>query len=911
MPTSFEQLDRTVDGSLVAIDFTTGAHESNSNMSEIGINEKALFLQNMVLTEPDEPKKKVIVPNHLLETKIYAKLGQNASIQAKPSVILFEGFEVGKKQTRQLILLNASTDVLRMHIIPPQTDNFSIKYAKQERMVAGMTLKCTVEFTPDEWRYYYDCIRIHCHGEDNLIVPIHGYPIMSTKDFPRNYIFSPIPVGSRSSKSFPLKSMAPIDFEFSFDYIQAHPALSIEPLSGIVPANGEAEVTVTFVPFEFQTAIMKVQLSISQFNFKGIVCTFTGTSQPGLLKAKTLTSVLSEVLDPKCVSPIERSRIKRKSKNKNGITRKVASAPSQLSLEKNGIRFPAVINSPSAVAKVLLQEPGKLKVNEMNLSELLQGSNQEKTKAMTRQIKEALFDQLVRQNVYEERQNQLRWQIKLGDQPMMEEERYKVLEDRQKALDHYMFKVRGVPIPEEEYNRPHTVCTYARTVRDVDTLAPKIAMFDIYSNDLWATRHAALDRFVQAARSIIIRNRGDKKLLGLKTLRKNTQGFIDTTGKLPNLGPSNPQEGLDLKFKAERIQKYKFPTYVAPNIKDDMAPDALGNIPVDATEVIVKKEVPFFNLKVPYFYQLYGYKSHNVQDASRGYIPTKGFRKLRTGAEDEVIKLPFDQEDPCQRVASTPGGPDSDLHSARVKSGQKVLRSQPLALTPPETLFKPIEYPSLHIMNPAPGLQVFQSMIPYAEVDYDYHLCPVPRYPYTPTSSTKAGVTQKKFLDREDTIRGLMNWKKFPSPGLTSLSNTVTLTNVWVPRWDECFNKDLMPTDTPLLQTQLEANDAENCVEDDVIDGDAATLTPAMVNAKFAFIDTNVKDETKSDFFPIGNRIPLTNMPVGPNGPIAREKREKELDDFMTRKYNKLRSKLKAKVTALNSIIKDTTMHTN
>ena len=40
-------------------------------------------------------------------------------------------------------------------------------------------------------------------------------------------------------------------------------------------------------------------------------------------------------------------------------------------LEKNGIRFAANMNNPSAVAKVLMQEPGKLKVNEMRESKTI------------------------------------------------------------------------------------------------------------------------------------------------------------------------------------------------------------------------------------------------------------------------------------------------------------------------------------------------------------------------------------------------------------------------------------------------------------------------------------------------------------------------------------------------------------
>ena len=60
--------------------------------------------------------------------------------------------------------------------------------------------------------------------------------------------------------------------------------LSLYYLVGVVPANGEMDVTVTFTPTEFSTARMRVQLKISQFNAKPLICNLMGSSVPGLAK---------------------------------------------------------------------------------------------------------------------------------------------------------------------------------------------------------------------------------------------------------------------------------------------------------------------------------------------------------------------------------------------------------------------------------------------------------------------------------------------------------------------------------------------------------------------------------------------------------------------------------------------------
>ena len=53
------------------------------------------------------------------------------------------------------------------------------------------------------------------------------------------------------------------------------------------------------------------------------------------------------------------------------------------------------------------------------------------------------------------------------------------------------------------------------------------------------------------------------------------------------------------------------------------------------------------------------------------------------------------------------------------------------------------------IQNPAPGLQVFQTPVPYAETDPDFHLCPLPRYTRKDYATNMHAATQRRYLDRE------------------------------------------------------------------------------------------------------------------------------------------------------------------
>ena len=107
-------------------------------------------------------------------------------------------------------------------------------------------------------------------------------------------------------------------------------------------------------------------------------------------------------------------------------------------------------------------------------------------------------------------------------------------------------------------------------------------------------------------------------------------------------------------------------------------------------------------------YRLLCYQPHNIHASSSGYVPPRLVKPLRTGAEDEVIMLP---QAPAPLSVRTSMSVDAmvaedvqTMAEAQVEEKEKESPReivQPVVvstLKPPEALFKPIDYPPLHIM---------------------------------------------------------------------------------------------------------------------------------------------------------------------------------------------------------------------
>ena len=168
------------------------------------------------------------------------------------------------------------------------------------------------------------------------------------------------------------------------------------------------------------------------------------------------------------------SSSKNRSKKKDANTeapKDVAIKPDMFS-DYEGYRFPANLNNPWAVSKVLIQTRGKLSLKD------LKSSSKNASAKLTAQAKEAFFTQRVLELEDEERRNQLKWQVKLGENMIDAETREDILRSRAQAEYEYRLSI-GVPFLEQEVQRKRTIEVEGRTYRDFN----KVNFFIMYKKN--------------------------------------------------------------------------------------------------------------------------------------------------------------------------------------------------------------------------------------------------------------------------------------------------------------------------------------------------------------------------------------------------------------------------------------------
>ncbi|KAH9578588.1 hypothetical protein MS3_00010530 [Schistosoma haematobium] len=193
--------------------------------------------------------------------------------------------------------------------------------------------------------------------------------------------------------------------------------------------------------------------------------------------------------------------------------------------------------------------------------------NNTTTEGLTRQQKLLTFESMVHQNLIDEQRNQVRWQSKLGANPLSPEERVKILDSRELAWKQYYTKCTHpevletckyqLSIPASPANfklsKDHHILSEFRPYRPVEPfkksfitgsevpLEPKFQLVE-FTKAKWLHKCDMIEKFRSMVSSIIINRRMIKRLKKLKQTiidDKETVSKHVTNEKYPyNIGNS-------------------------------------------------------------------------------------------------------------------------------------------------------------------------------------------------------------------------------------------------------------------------------------------------------------------------------------------------------------------------------------
>ena len=254
-----------------------------------------------------------------LSEQVYTKLKRNRFFEAQPNVVQFSGYIVGNVHQQVVRIRNISGVTKRLHVLPMKTSFFRILYHKRGKVAPGMAEEVLITFTPNEWRYYYDRIRIHSDDE-NIMIPVHAFPTVAPVTGPplhysdlgvgndMGYFPTKIDMGrcqlnAMVTREIPILCDVPVEFEFNIKVLVPHADMNVSPLEGVVPAEGQAVITFSYKPSIMATAQMTIEINISQFGFKPVRCTVIGSTGPATVRDATVKTLTQELQQSGKVGP--------------------------------------------------------------------------------------------------------------------------------------------------------------------------------------------------------------------------------------------------------------------------------------------------------------------------------------------------------------------------------------------------------------------------------------------------------------------------------------------------------------------------------------------------------------------------------------------------------------------------------
>lgn len=503
-------------------------------------------------------------------------------------------------------------------------------------------------------RYYYDCIRVHVQGGKNLLIPMHGYPVPGNVSVPNRINFGHTAIGESVTRSIPLESNVPIAFDFSVLVTEPHQAFTITPSRGTVPANGATNLEVVYTPQSYSTSTCKFEFLLEQFNASPVTCECLGSCRPGMATEKIVKEAkraskakVQGVGSPKVpTSPPKRATSQRPASHAKKTTPRapLVSAPTEL----QGMRLPKNMGGHAAVNYILNQPAKSAAGAAVPLVEALEG----RLSRADRAERERRFrDELAKSKTHSHAS---------GEKPVSEEQCARVAADRDAAMTAYRDTLMLTPESRSSLTAATSTTVDSvlyRTVRHLDPHAGEkessplahipdpARLFEPVPSDSLHHRARVLNRFIKAARTIVIQNRGWHRI---RLMRSVLERAADGTLKRPRLSqPTGPQENTHvlralgamaaprspemersalLSVRPEQVIGARFPPPKAPSVFGETRDRR--EMPETATPPVAVAAPSFWRLDVPWEFQL------------AGYAPYEPAPFVSSANEQELLKLP-------------------------------------------------------------------------------------------------------------------------------------------------------------------------------------------------------------------------------------------------------------------------------
>jgi hypothetical protein len=176
-------------------------------------------------------------------------------------------------------LINKSKFSQRVSIISPTTPFFKIKYSRRGLIAPGLSEIIYLSFTPQDYIYYSDFIRILCEGE-KMMIPIHAFPRMNIhiKEYLPKYIdFGTVSINSTEKKQITLRNIINVPFEYEFVPVKHCSEIIIDPLFGDISSISNTFIDVKFSPKSYGFFQSEYEFRLSEMDYQPFFITISGS----------------------------------------------------------------------------------------------------------------------------------------------------------------------------------------------------------------------------------------------------------------------------------------------------------------------------------------------------------------------------------------------------------------------------------------------------------------------------------------------------------------------------------------------------------------------------------------------------------------------------------------------------------